>query len=88
MTDLSNEAYIIQVRVCEAAATIESALSAPHVLMRPKIYPDGNQWCALYGENLVEGVAGFGDTPELAMKAFDQSWREHDISGAAREKAL
>lgn len=30
-------------------------------------YKDGDQWCALYGENLQEGIAGFGDTPYNAM---------------------
>lgn len=47
---------------------------APHVLMRPSISIDGNQWCALYGENLQDGVAGFGDSPALAMHAFDLQW--------------
>lgn len=28
---------------------------------------DGNQWCALYGEDLQAGIAGFGNTPFLAM---------------------
>ncbi len=60
----------------QAVGTIESNLLLPHVLMRPKIQMDGNQWCALYGENLMEGVAGFGDTPELAMVAFDKAWKE------------
>ena len=46
----------------------------PSVLMRPKVYPDGNQWCALYGENLQEGVTGFGDSPAKAMVAFDVAW--------------
>jgi len=30
-------------------------------------YKDGNQWCALYGEDLQSGIAGFGNTPFLAM---------------------
>lgn len=47
----------------------------PCVLFRPKIYPDGNQWCALYGDDLQSGVAGFGDTPEKAMTAFDKEWQ-------------
>jgi hypothetical protein len=46
----------------------------PHVLMRPSISIDGNMWCALYGENLQDGVAGFGDSPALAMEAFDREW--------------
>lgn len=25
-------------------------------------YLDGNQWCFLYGENIQEGICGFGDT--------------------------
>lgn len=46
----------------------------PSVLMRPAISLDGNQWCALYGENLQDGVAGFGDSPALAMSDFDKAW--------------
>jgi len=46
----------------------------PFVLLRPKMYPDGNMWCALYGENIQEGVCGFGETPEKAAQAFDLAW--------------
>ena len=41
------------------------------VIFRPKIYIDGNQWCVLYGDNLQDGVAGFGDSPAKAMEDFD-----------------
>lgn len=51
----------------------------PSVLYRPAISIDGNQWCALYGTNLQDGVAGFGDTPEAAMVDFDKNWREQRI---------
>lgn len=51
-----------------------SAQQRPCVLYRPAISIDGNQWCALYGENLQDGVAGFGDSPALAMEAFDAAW--------------
>ena len=27
-----------------------------------KPFKDGDKWCFLYGENLQEGVCGFGDT--------------------------
>lgn len=46
----------------------------PSVLMRPKIFPDGDQWCALYGDDLQNGVAGFGKSPSLAMYDFDKNW--------------
>ena len=54
--------------------SIEEAVTAPSTLFRPKIYMDGNQWCALYGENLQDGVAGFGKSPADAMANFDANW--------------
>ena len=48
----------------------------PSVLYRPKLFIDGNQWCALYGENIQDGVAGFGDSPEEAMHQFNAAWVE------------
>jgi len=35
-----------------------------------KVYEDGNEWCALAGDNLQEGVCGFGAEPVEAMRAF------------------
>lgn len=46
----------------------------PSVLYRPRLMADGDKWCALYGDDLATGVAGFGDTPAGAMYAFDQAW--------------
>ena len=46
----------------------------PSVLYRPRLFIDGNQWCALYGENLQDGVAGFGDSPALAMLDWERNW--------------
>lgn len=47
---------------------------SPSFMYKPRLSIDGNQWCALYGENLMEGVAGFGDSPELAYSDFDKNW--------------
>jgi hypothetical protein len=49
---------------------------APFVLLRPRMFRDGNQWCALYGDNLQDGVAGFGSTPAHAAEAFNCAWYE------------
>ena len=46
----------------------------PGVLFRPKLSIDGDMWCALYGDNLQDGVAGFGESPEKAMWDFDKNW--------------
>ncbi len=40
-----------------------------------KLQKDGNQWCYLYGDNLQEGIAGFGDTVYLAMTGFYNNFR-------------
>ena len=60
-----------------AGAAIQTAVSEyerPSVLFRPKLYMEGAQWCALYGDDLQNGVAGFGDSPSAAMHDFDDQW--------------
>lgn len=49
----------------------------PSVLFKPKIYIDGNVYYALYGENLQDGVAGFGESPAKAMLDFDKNWNKN-----------
>ena len=39
-----------------------------------KPYRDGDQWCFLYGDNIQEGVCGFGDTPYKAMLDFNKNF--------------
>lgn len=51
-------------------------LTRPSVLFRPTLTIDGNMYCALYGDDLMTGIAGFGDTAEAAMRDFDKNWRE------------
>jgi len=46
----------------------------PNVIYAPRLFLDGNQWCALYGENLQEGIAGFGNTPSDALADFNNSF--------------
>jgi hypothetical protein len=48
----------------------------PSYLFRPRLSQDGNQWLAIYGDNIQTGVCGFGDSPALAMTAFDKAWVE------------
>ena len=56
--------------------SIEYESIRPCVMMKPKISIDGNQWCVLYGDNLQDGVAGFGDSPAKAMQDFDNNWQQ------------
>jgi len=55
------------------AADLKERIST---ILRPRLSIDGNQWCALYGDNLQDGVAGFGDSPAEAMADFDASWHK------------
>lgn len=79
--------------ICHAAEmtreTIRQAVyeyERPSTVHKPQLFVDGNQWCALYGENLQNGVAGFGNSPAAAMYAFDKAW--HETLPGAKAKAL
>lgn len=65
----------VQSRIEECAIEVSLILQAPHRVYGAKLSKDGNQWCWLYGDNLQEGIAGFGDTPERAAAAFDSAWK-------------
>ena len=68
ITHWAEQAYAA---IAQAAGEYER----PSVLYKPKLAIDGNQWCALYGDDLQNGVAGFGRSPEEAMRDFDKNWR-------------
>ncbi|MHA1832464.1 MAG: hypothetical protein ACTSV7_00615 [Candidatus Baldrarchaeia archaeon] len=55
---------------------IEAQEHTLFALLKPALQKDGNQWCVLYGEDLQSGVAGFGDSPSLAVKDFNKAWYE------------
>ena len=57
-------------------------MQRPSVLYRPSIGMDGDKWCALYGDDLIHGISGFGDTPAEAMLDFDKNWREQQAKRA------
>ena len=46
----------------------------PCVLFKPKVYIEGDVWCAMYGDNLQDSVLGFGKSPSDAMHDFDRNW--------------
>ena len=67
--------------ICLAANLVQQSMQqaildwqSPSVLYRPKVFPDGNAWCALYGDNIQEGVCGFGKTPAEAVHDFNRNW--------------
>lgn len=43
-------------------------------LLKPKIFKDGDQWCVLLGENIQEGICGFGKRPIDAIVEFNKAF--------------
>ena len=43
-------------------------------ILNPSIRKDGDKWCVLYGNNLQDGIYGFGDTPYEAILEFNKAW--------------
>lgn len=58
-----------------AAQCLAQEISSYHATffsaLKPRLFVDGDMWCALYGENLQEGIAGFGKTPAKALFEFE-----------------
>lgn len=71
-----NSACIADIETRVACINFEVAveLQRPCNIKKPRVFKYGDQWCALYGENIQEGVCGFGVSPEEACKAFDKEW--------------
>lgn len=59
----------------------------PFYLLRPRMFQDGNQWCVLYGDNIQDGVAAFGDTPAKAATQFDVEWLNDKADFCERSEA-
>ena len=58
----------------ESFGSIGMEHTRPSVVFRAKVFQDGNQWCALIGDDIQSGVCAFGDSPHEATCAFDQAW--------------
>ncbi len=43
-------------------------------MLKPKVSIDGNKYCVLYGDNLQDGICGFGDTIYKAIIDFNNSF--------------
>jgi hypothetical protein len=63
--------------------TLRQEYTRPCITFKPRLFPDGDQWCVLYGENLQSGVAGFGPSPDEAMRAFDSAFTTPQLPGVS-----
>ena len=74
---LASAAINIYQATCHMVEKTENE-QRPSFMLRDqiKMSVDGDQWCVLFGENLQDGVAGFGKSPEKAMRDFDKNWHK------------
>jgi len=72
--DISCAVQGLTQEISSYADQVASAHRAPSAVYKPKLFLDGDQWCVLYGDDLQSGLAGFGDSPALAMADFDKAW--------------
>lgn len=70
--DISQHTQILQ----QEFITVAYEMQRPSAIYKPNLSIDGDQWCALYGVDLMNGVAGFGDSPAKAMDNFDKEWNK------------
>jgi hypothetical protein len=47
--------------------------------LKPGFSIDGNKYCFLYGENLQNGISGFGATPYDAAVDFYNNFKEGEV---------
>lgn len=73
-SELATRAHEARMQAFYMAEDAERERARPFYLLRPKVFPDGDHWCALYGDNIQEGVCAFGDTPAQAAANFDSEW--------------
>jgi len=81
--DISHQIAIIQQEFCIAAGE----MTRPSVVYKPTIGADGDMWCVLLGDDLVNGIAGFGKTVAEAMIEFDQAFYKQNTPARIRAEA-
>jgi hypothetical protein len=69
-SSISHAAAMVQ----HSIQNVVSDYGEPSAIYRPKVFPDGDRWCALYGDNIQDGVCGFGKNPADAMRNFNSVW--------------
>ena len=66
----TTQSYIAELSLISEAVHRQTR---PSVIYKPDLSSDGESWVVVYG-NAYKGLMGYGDTPELAMKDFDDKW--------------
>lgn len=60
--------------ISENLRRMQDVSTSPCAIFKPKFGVDGNQFYFLLGDDLQSGIAGFGETPQLASDDFDKNF--------------
>ena len=76
--DLTNRQsnHLFDLHNSEMSAQLERQDYNLFEFLKPSLMIDGDQYEVLYGTNPMEGVAGYGKTPHLAILDFNKSWHQ------------
>lgn len=72
-------------RTCQLTDELNAAATEMRAMqviatIKPVLSKDGDQFCYLLGDNLQEGIAGFGSTVAKAMYDFQRAfWNEKAV---------
>ena len=69
--DIAHAAWQVGQAAQVLAQEICSYHATWHSVLKPSLTKDGDMWCAMHGDDLQVGIAGFGETPALALMAFE-----------------
>ena len=76
MSGCMEEGYVNMMRESaqnQISASVESQEYNLVATLRLNPFKDGKGWCVLWGENIQEGICGFGDTPYKAILDFNNA---------------
>lgn len=76
LTQIMNKLQHLETKI-DNLFTHLSNLNTPFMVLKPRVYKDGDQWCVLLGADLQEGISGFGVTPLNAVNDFNKDYVQH-----------
>jgi len=72
VTELANEGNHAAVLLLPAVV-VKNKLKKNTKLNKPRLFLDEGAWCALLGNNLQDGICGYGDSPAEAMQDYEKN---------------
>lgn len=70
LEEMNRRLGAIDMILCDISGSINDF----HKTFVPTLSKDGDQWCALYGNNIQDGIVGWGHTPAQALSSFNSEF--------------